>query len=270
MTEMSDHYFKAEEEGRLEEWRIPPLDCRLGTWVAAEWDEDRYWYRAKITRITSLATVELQFVDFGNRMLCDKSELCKLAGHFTQERVKAFARHARLAGIKPVSGRKFSRAVSDRFQMLTSGTEINSRVWGSNELDQVVLQLKVLTGGQELNVADILIQEKLALPKIKEESSGYLQQNFPKNLARMMDDLSQKLDSFEEAHTPNRHLVAAVKGLQEEMMELRNDFRNLDDKNVQVIINKQVKLAKKILIMAMEKISEDEDHEDDDSGCGCE
>ena len=85
-----------------------------------------------------------------------------------------------------------------------------------------------------------------------------------------MDDLSQKLDSFEEAHTPNRHLVDAVKGLQEEMMELRNDFRNLDDKNVQVIINKQVKLAKKILIMAMEKISEDEDHEDDDSGCGCE
>ena len=51
------------------------MDCQLGMWIAAVWDEDDYWYRAKIIKITSLTTVELQFVDFGNRMSCKKSEL---------------------------------------------------------------------------------------------------------------------------------------------------------------------------------------------------
>ena len=227
------------------------MSCQLGMWVAAVWEEDNYWYRAKIIKITSLTTVEIQFVDFGNRMSCKKSELYELVEPFRQNSFPAFSSQAKLSGIKPAAGKKFSKGASDFFQKLTHDTGLVGQVVGSNENGK--LEVKLILNDGEIDIGDKLIKERLALPRIKEEVSS-VEKKFPSDLAIMLDDLAFKLlNCKRQAETSGSgHELAAFEGLQEEMDELRSLFLNVDV-HVHEVIKKQVKLAKKILIIGVEK-----------------
>ena len=97
---------------------------------------------------------------------------------------------------------------------------------------------------------------------------------FPSNLPNMLDDLTRKLSNCEgSSQTTRGHIqvLAIMKDLQEEMNELRRLFLTDDEKSVQSLLKRQVKLAQKILIIGIE-MSEtqanenDEDEDDDDSG----
>ena len=248
------------------------MDCQLGMWVAAVWDEDNFWYRAKIIRITSLTTVELQFVDFGNRMSCNKSKLYKLVDPFIQENVPAFASLAKLSGIKPAGGKRFSKAASDLFQRLTHNADLVGQVIESEKRsnENRKLEVKLKVNGEESDVGEQLIKERVALPRIKEEAAN-VDIKIPRDLPNMLDDLAHKLSSCEGQNQTrgHEHVMAKVKDLQEEMNELKKLFLSFDEKSVESVLKKQVKLAKKILIVGIE-MSETQDYEndedDDDSG----
>ena len=139
-------------------------------WVAALWDEDDYWYRAKIIKITSLTTVELQFVDYGNRMSCKKSELYKLVAPFSQENVPAFASRAKLTGIKPVVGKKFGKGASDLFQRLPHNADLVGQVIERRSNENGKLEVKLSVKDEEIDVGEELIKARVALPRIKEEA----------------------------------------------------------------------------------------------------
>ena len=266
LTELSRYYIYCELDKRLDELRLPSTDCQLGLWVAAVWDEDNYWYRAKIIKITSLTTVELQFVDFGNRMSCRKSDLYKLAEPFIQENVPAFSSQAKLFGIKPIVGKKYSKAASNLFQSLTYNIEVVGQVTGSNENGKVEVELSLSDG--EVNVGDILIKERMALPRIKEETC-YIERKFHVDLSNMLDDLSLKLTKCKGPAEYSGNILASIEDLQEEMNELRRMFDNVDEKSVPKVMKHQVKLANKILILGIEKaVTQDKenDENDDDSG----
>jgi len=249
LTDLSRYYIRCELERRLDELRVPPTSCQLGMWVAAVWEEDNYWYRAKIIKITSLTTVEIQFVDFGNRMSCKKSELYELVEPFRQNNFPAFSSQAKLSGIKPAGGKKFSKAASDFFQKLTHDTGLVGQVVGSNENGK--LEVKLILKDGEIDIGDKLIKKGLAWPRIKEEARS-VEKKFPSDLANMLDDLTCKLLNCKGQAETSGHVLAAFEGLQEEMNELRSQFQNVDV-HVHEVIKKQVKLAKKLLIIGVEK-----------------
>ena len=251
LTDLSRYYIRCELERRLDELRVSPMNCQLGMWVAAVWEEDNFWYRAKIIKITSLTTVEIQFVDFGNRMSCKKSELYELVEQFRQNNFPAFSSQAKLSDIKPAGGKKFSKAASDFFQKLTHDTGLVGQVFGSNENGK--LEVKLVLNDGEIDVGDKLIKERLAVPRIKEEASS-VERKFPSDLANMLDDLACKLlNCKRQAETSGGgHVLAAFEGLQEEMNELRSRFLNVDV-HLNDVMKRQVKLAKKILIIGVEK-----------------
>ena len=244
---------------------VPGMDCQLGMWVAALWDEDDYWYRAKIIKITSLTTVELQFVDYGNRMTCKKSELYKLVAPFIQENVPAFASRAKLSGIKPAVGKKFSKTASDLFVRLTLNADLVGQVIERRSNESGKLEVKLSVKDEEIDVGEELIKARVALPRIKEEA-GNVEMKFPRDLSNMLDDLTHKLSSCEGPNSirGHGHVLATVKGLQEEMNELRRLFLSVDEKNVHFVLKKQVKLSKKILTMGTE-MCETQDNENDDN-----
>jgi len=263
LTDLSRYYIRCEHEGSLDNLRVPSMDCQLGMWIAAVWDKDDYWYRAKIIKITSLTTVELQFVDFGNRMSCKKSELYKLVDPFIQENVPAFASQAKLTGIKPAVGKKFCKAASDMFQRLTHDADLVGQIIERRSNENGKLEVKLSVKDEKIDVSEHLIKERVAMPRIKEEA-GNAKMKFPRDLPNMLDDLTLKLSSCEGPNTNRGHVLATVKGLQEEMNELRRLFLTVDEKNVQCVLKKQVKLAKKILIMGTE-LCETQDNENDES-----
>ena len=136
-------------------------------WIAAVWDEDDFWYRAKIIKIASLTTVELQFVDFGNRMACKKTDLYHLVDRFSQENVPAFASLAKLSGIKPVSKNK---AASDLFQRLTHDDDLVGQVIERRPNENGKLEVKLSVKDEEIDVCEELIKARLAGWHCQEES----------------------------------------------------------------------------------------------------
>ena len=264
MTDLSGYYIQCEQEGSLDDLRVPSMDCQLGKWIATVWDEDNYWYRAKINKIISLTTVELQFVDFGNLISCKKSELYTLVDPFLQDCVPAFSSPAKLFGIKPASGKKFSKAASDLFQRLTQNTDLVGQVIGSHENGK--LEVKLSVDDDEIDVGEQLIKERVALPRIR-ELAGNVEIKIPRNLTNMLDDLTGKLSicKGQNKNSGYEPVLATVKDLQEEINELRKSFLNVDEKSVQVVLKQQVKLAKKMLIIGIE-MSEMQDKQHDDEG----
>ena len=240
-------------------------------WIAAVWDEDNFWYRAKIIKISSLTTVELQFVDFGNRMLCEKSKLYQLVDRFTQENVPAFARQAKLSGIKPAVGKKFTKLASDLFQRLTHNTDLVGQVIERRPNENGKLEVKLCVKDEKKDVGEQLIKARVALPRIKERE-GDVEIKFPSNLPNMLNDLTRKLSHCEGSSQTRGHsqVLANVKDLQEEMNELRKLFLGVDEKSAQSLLKRQVKLAKKILTTGIEmsetQANEDDEDDDDDSG----
>ena len=261
LEEMSSFYIKFEQEGRLDELRVPPIKCQLGMWVAAVWGEDNHWYRAKILKITSLTAVELQFVDFGNRMSCNKSELFKLVEPFSQTDVPAFATQAKLSGIKPYVGKKYSKAASDRFQKLTdSNTVLLGQILGSNENGRI--EVKLTIDGGEVDVGDTLIKERWALPRIKADAAN-VRLKFPSDLPKMLDDLTIIMSKCQIEISG--HQSTTIEGLKEEMEELKELFERVDEKSVHAVLKKQINLAQKLLIIGMEISQTQEDFIDENN-----
>ena len=243
-------------------------------WIAAVWDEDNFWYRAKIIKIASITTVELQFVDFGNRMSCKKTDLYHLVDRFSQENVPAFASLAKLSGIKPAVGKKFNKAASDLFQRLTHDADLVGQVIERRSIENEKLEVKLSVKDEEIDVGEELIKARLALPRVK-DGAGNAPMKFPSNLPNMLVDLTRKLSHCEVPNATRGHsqVLATMKDLQEEMNELRRLFLSVDEKSAQSLLKRQVKLAQKILIIGIEmsetqanENDEDEDDDDDDSG----
>ena len=261
LEEMSNFYIKCEQEGRLDELRVPPIKCQLCMWVAAVWGEDNHWYRAKILKITSLTVVELQFVDYGNRMLCNKAELFKLVEPFGQEDVPAIATQAKLSGIKPYVGKKYSKAASDRFQKLTdSNTVLLGQILGSNENGRI--EVKLTIDGGEVDVGDTLIKERWALPRIKADAAN-VRLKFPSDLPKMLDDLTIIMSKCQIEISG--HQSTTIEGLKEEMEELKELFERVDEKSVHAVLKKQINLAQKLLIIGMEISQTQEDFIDENN-----
>ena len=71
--------------------------------MATVWEDDGFWYRAKIVSIESPSKVQVLFIDFGTKALVFKQALYSLHELFSISERPALAFHAKLAGIGPVA-----------------------------------------------------------------------------------------------------------------------------------------------------------------------
>ena len=166
-----------------------------------------------------------------------------------------------MSDIKPAIGKKFSKAASDLFQRLTHNADLVGQIIERRSNENGKLEVKLSVKDEKIDVSEHLIKERVAIPRTKECNA---EMKFPRDLPNMLDDLTHKLSSCEGPTANRGHVLATVKGLQEEMDELRRLFLTVDEKNVQCVLKKQVKLAKKILIMGTE-LCETQDNENDES-----
>ena len=117
LSEINDFYNDVQ---LLDQLRLPSYQCQVDSLVATIWEDDGFWYRAKIISIESPSKVQVLFIDFGTKALVFKEKLYFLYELFSISERPALAFHAKLAGIGPVA-RKWGIACSNRFQSLTGG-----------------------------------------------------------------------------------------------------------------------------------------------------
>ena len=81
LRDLTEFYIRCEERqepAALDTLRLAPAECRVDQLVAVVWDVDQFWYRARVRAIVSLDRVEIQFIDYGTRAVCSKSQLYRL------------------------------------------------------------------------------------------------------------------------------------------------------------------------------------------------
>ena len=119
LRDLSEFYIQCEErqEPALDSLRLAPTEVRVDQMVAVVWDVDHYWYRARVKTIVSIDKVEIQFIDYGTRAFCSKSQLYRLPDKFVHRPPAAIC--AQLFNLRK-SG-FWSEQSLNRFQELVGG-----------------------------------------------------------------------------------------------------------------------------------------------------
>ena len=261
LRDLTEFYIQCEErqEPGLDSLRLAPTEVRVDQMVAVVWDVDHYWYRARVKKIVSIDRVEIQFIDYGTRAFCSKSQLYRLPDKFVHRPPAAIC--ARLFNIMKTG--VWSEQSLNRFQELVGGGlvigERNTTVTVRGDfIEQVDNEKKMVQlfiereGGEHENVADILVKEGFAtyehtrkVDKIHETVP------FRPSIQEMLEDITVFLKI-------KRPVKATCK--QEEALEkLKSDFNHLESlfkqrkvENVDSVLRFQMKVATDILLMAAE------------------
>ena len=258
LRDLTEFYIRCEErqESGLDSLRLAPTKVRVDQMVAVVWDVDHYWYRARVRTVVSIDRVEIQFIDYGTRAFCSKSQLYRLPDKFIYRPPAAVC--AQLFNIK--SG-VWSEKSLNRFQELVGGgTVIGERTVkvSGNFIEQVDNEKKFVElfiereEGKQENVADILVKEGFATHEHKrkvEKTQDMIP--FKPGIQEMLEDITLFLKI-------KRPVKATCK--QEEALEkLAKDFEHLESlyeqrniENVDSVLRFQMKVATDILLMAAE------------------
>ena len=212
--------------------------------------------------IVSVDSVEIQFIDYGTRTYCSKSDLYKLPDCFIHKPPSAIC--AQLLDIKPVNDGNWSLKAVNRFQELVCGTEMSVPVIVIGKFSDKVNNQKfgvelfiVSEDGKKENVSDILVREGFAInhSHYSKEDYGIRESDrlvpMQSNIQGMLENITQLLK--------NKFPVSASKRQTDALDNLKSDFRQLQDliksiqaEHVERILRFQMKVATKILIMGSE------------------
>ena len=118
LRDLTEFYIRCEREqdSSLDSLRLAPTEVSVDQLVAVVWDVDQFWYRARVRAIVSLDRVEIQFIDYGTRALCSKSQLFRLPDKFVHKPPAAIC--AQLFDLRPGV---WSQQALNRFQELVGG-----------------------------------------------------------------------------------------------------------------------------------------------------
>ncbi|KAK0152641.1 RING finger protein 17 [Merluccius polli] len=122
---------------------------------------DNLWYRARITGMLAARSVEVQFVDMGNKKVVSVSELRKIKDEFFS--LPAMAIQCCLADVAPADGFTWSQVCSDRFSSLVLHKLVT--ILARGEMRSQKLEVQVLEGGlqgPQVDLARLLVSEHLA------------------------------------------------------------------------------------------------------------
>ena len=225
--------------------------------VAVVWDVDHYWYRARVRTIVSIDRVEIQFIDYGTRAFCSKSQLYRLPDKFIYRPPAAVC--AQLFNIK--SG-VWSEKSLNRFQELVGGGTVigerNTVIVRGNFVEQVDNEKKMVKlfiereEGKQENVADILVKEGLATSEHMRKVEK-IQETVPfrPGIQEMLEDITL----FLKIKIP----VKATCKQEEALEKLERDYKHLESlfkqrniENIDSVLRFQMKVATDILLMAAE------------------
>ena len=133
--------------------------------VAARYDQDGRWYRARVLNNDNTPTadtlVEVQFVDFGNIAKVCLSQVRKLKQEFLHLPFQMV--ECSLAGVMPPPNGFWSEASSQHMSALTQGKDLVAEVKHVDASDRVSLDLYLPEPHWDnANLADILVGQGLA------------------------------------------------------------------------------------------------------------
>ena len=252
LSEINDFYNDVQ---LLDQLRLPSYQCQVDSLVATIWEDDGFWYRAKIISIESPSKVQVLFIDFGTKALVFKEKLYFLHELFSISERPALAFHAKLAGIGPVA-RKWGIACSNRFQSLTGGGLIGTEnvflrgtiVEGNEKQNKVLLNLFTHTNGNEENVADVLVKEGFARFVVNDRAA----KSFPKNFEKVPGILQQLNTIVRVPEHLKPSQLKYIDKIREEFQDLEKDHSILLPENFSDFARKQMKLVKKVVGMSMD------------------
>ena len=238
---------------------LAPAECRVDQLVAVVWDVDQFWYRARVRAIVSLDRVEIQFIDYGTRAVCSKSQLYRLPEKFVHKPPAAMC--AQLCNLK--SG-LWSQKALNRFQDLVGGGTVIEKknptsviVRGNfiehhNNEKTIVELFIVRDGGCQENVADILVKEGLAnLERTVKDDKIQEMIPFKASIKEMLEDITFFLKTKSSVRATCSQIEALEK-LKSDFKHLEHLFKTTKTENISSLIRFQRKVATDILLMASE------------------
>ena len=223
--------------------------------VAVVWDVDQFWYRARVRAIVSIDRVEIQFIDYGTRAFCSKSQLFRLPDKFVHKPPAAIC--AQLFDLRPGV---WSQQALNRFQELVGGgteTEKENRsvtVRGNfieqNDNEKTLVELFIVRDGEKQeNVADILAKEGLV--KCDHSAKDGEMVVFRHGIQEMLEDMTLFLKIKHPVKATSSQMAALDK-LNSDFKHLERELKRAKSNNVNSLLKLQMKVATDILLMAAE------------------
>ncbi|XP_056002323.1 tudor and KH domain-containing protein homolog isoform X2 [Ostrea edulis] len=142
VKDMSQYYSK-ERESDVED------DIGLGQLVAAPFDQDSSWYRARVSGFQGddPDQLDLFYLDYGDSCYLQKSKVRILQSEFM--RIPFQAVECELANICPKDGDSWEEAVVDRFEELT-----HTAMW--TVLMAKLVEIKTLSTGEKIHIVELV------------------------------------------------------------------------------------------------------------------
>jgi len=152
------HYFSQNDTDLL-------YDVKIGDFVAAPFELDASWYRARVTDIMDNGTLDLFYIDFGDYGEFHKDGLRTLRADFLSLPHQAFC--CSLGNVSPIDESWTEEAISEfevlchtaKWKLLSAKT-IGYNVEGNDAIP--VLQLIDTSGESDVDIADQLVSKDLA------------------------------------------------------------------------------------------------------------
>lgn len=262
LRDLTEFYIRCEERqepAALDTLRLAPSECRVDQLVAVVWDVDQFWYRARVRAIVSPDRVEIQFIDYGTRAVCSKSQLYRLPEKFVHKPPAAMC--AQLCNLK--SG-LWSQKALNRFQDLVGGGTViekknltsvivRGNIIEHHNNDKTMVELFIVRdGGCQENVADILVKEGLANLEHTEKDDKIQEMiPFKASIKEMLEDITFFLKTKSSVRATCSQIEALEK-LKSDFKHLENLFKTTKTENISSLIRFQRKVATDILLMASE------------------
>ncbi|KAK3095253.1 hypothetical protein FSP39_012233 [Pinctada imbricata] len=156
-------FYSSEDEQNL------PDTVSVGDIVAAPFDMDSSWYRAKVMGIQD-SNADVLYLDYGDSTYLDKSRLCTLSPNFLKLPFQAI--ECELSGIIPTgsgANNDWSEAAVDRFEELTYSAKwkvlmakrVGAKKLASGDVVQIV-ELIDTNSEKDVNIGKQLVHERYA------------------------------------------------------------------------------------------------------------
>ncbi|KAG9347589.1 hypothetical protein JZ751_005159 [Albula glossodonta] len=150
-------------------------ELQPGDLVKAEFADDCSWYRATVVEKTENNTVDVEFIDFGNRAIVSSSKIGRLDKQFLEH--PRYSIPCLLSGVSSVSKDKCNKEVVVKFQkavgenaekkLVCNFIRKTGYVWEVSLADQNVMLSDTIFDSVPAVSPDVLVSEKPQSPKME-------------------------------------------------------------------------------------------------------
>ncbi|XP_013412925.1 tudor domain-containing protein 7B-like [Lingula anatina] len=151
MAQMSVFYTKV-PNAKVSIDKVKPGDLLAGVLEGV-------WYRVEVRALVG-EQVSVYFVDYGDFSIMSPEDLQPLPAHFRYMPFQAVK--AKLAGVRPLGGRDWSKAAKDRFIELANEKDLVGLICNDKDSDRVAIRLiDTSQEGVDLTIDSVLVEEGL-------------------------------------------------------------------------------------------------------------